>query len=240
MTTAADVPSRLMGDAIHDQVPELAGLVGFGLQVVAGYVTGSPDIVWTGADWQRFGGLPRVTIDQGFTGAPQYGATVIDVETGAWAPGSVGGWMDHATAPRPTIYVNQGNEQAACASGLLSKRFRGDVWLAFPGWRPGNALPPLPAGCRYVAIQNQLDVAGAYDLSLVLDPYWPGAAMERILTIDRATVPAGVNWPGSWLLQGDGSVQWLSAPRYQALIAAGVLEVPNYPYANWQALAGVQ
>jgi hypothetical protein len=42
-----------------------------------------------------------------------------------------------------------------------------------PGWQPGQALPVLPAGCRYVAVQNQEDVANAYDLSVVLDPSWP-------------------------------------------------------------------
>jgi hypothetical protein len=161
--------ARTMGDAIHDNVPALPN----NLQLVAGYVTGSPDIVWTAADWARFPGIPHVTIDQAFTGAPRYDAVVIDIETGAYAPADVTNWMNHATAARPTIYVNRSNLTASAANALQSPQFKGDVWLAMPGWQPGQALPVLPAGCRYVAVQNQQDVANAYDLSVVLDPSWP-------------------------------------------------------------------
>lgn len=157
--------ARLMGDAIHDQVPQLAAVSG--LQVVGGYVTGSPDIVWTPADWLRFRALPRVEIDQGFTGAPQYGATVQDVETGAWGPGDVPNWQAHCTAPRPTVYCNRSTLPAVLATG-----WRGNLWLAIPGWVIGQQLPAAP-GCTIVAVQNQLDVANAYDLSQVLDPTWP-------------------------------------------------------------------
>jgi|SRR5215469_7344905 len=161
--------TRTMGDAIHDNVSALAGVSG--LELVAGYVTGSPDIVWTAADWARFPGIPHVEIDQGFTGAPVYSATVQDVETGAWTPGSVPSWQSHCTAPRPTVYCNQSTLPAVLATG-----WRGNLWLAIPGWQNGAALPSAP-GCTVVAVQNQLDVASAYDLSTVLDPTWPEAAV---------------------------------------------------------------
>jgi hypothetical protein len=42
-----------MGDAIHDNVPALASAQS-GLQLVAGYVTGTPNIQWTTSDWALF------------------------------------------------------------------------------------------------------------------------------------------------------------------------------------------
>lgn len=169
--------TRKMGDAIHDNVSALAAVPG--LQVVAGYVTGSPDIVWTAADWARFPGIPHVAIDQGFTGAPVYSATVQDVETGAWAPASVPNWQAHCTAPRPTVYCNQSTLPAVLATG-----WRGNLWLAIPGWQTGNTLPSAP-GCTVVAVQNQLSVANEYDLSVVLDSTWP----EAVVTIPSSPNP---------------------------------------------------
>jgi hypothetical protein len=160
--------TRLMGDATHDNVNTLAGVSG--LQLVAGYVTGSPDVRWTESDFARFPGIPHVEIDQGFTGAPVYSATVQDVEAGAWSPNSVPNWQAHCTAPRPTVYCNQSTLPAVLATG-----WRGNLWLAVPGWREGQALPS-PPGCTIVAVQNQLDVHTAYDLSTVLDPTWPSLA----------------------------------------------------------------
>jgi hypothetical protein len=158
------VMTRLMGDAIHDNVAALAAVPG--LQLVAGYVTGSPDIIWTAADWDLFPSLPHVTIDQGYTGSPVASAIVRDVETGAWTPANA-----VATSPwtpaRPTIYCNQSTLPAVLAAG-----WQGDLWLAIVGWATGDALPAAP-GCTIVAVQNELDVGNAYDLSTVIDPYWP-------------------------------------------------------------------
>jgi len=176
-----------MGDATHDDVAALPAW----LDIVAGYDTGSPDIDWTAADFARFPNSVHVTIDQAFTGAPRYDSNVVDVETGAYSPAQVTNWMNHATAARPTIYVNRGNEWAACVDALASPNFKGDVWLSYPDWQPGQPLPPLPAGCRYVAIQNRLDVSNAYDLSVVLDPSWPE---ETAMT---PYVIPGV--PGEWI-----------------------------------------
>jgi hypothetical protein len=166
--------NRKMGDAIHANVASLPD----DLQLVAGYGTGTPDIRWTDLNWARFPSIPHVVIDQGSIGAPLYSANVIDIETGAWNVGQVTGWMNNATAPRPTVYVNRGNEWAACLAALHSPRFGGDVWLSYPGWMPGESLPPLPAGCRYVAVQNRLDVQSVYDLSVVIDDAWPALAKK--------------------------------------------------------------
>lgn len=157
--------TRTMGDAVHAEV----GLLPGGLDAYAGYDTGSPDIRWTDADWSRFPGATHIHIDQGFTGSPVFTADVRDVEAGAWTPGAavlLNGW----TAPRPTIYCNRSTLPLILGGG-----WRGDLWLAIPGWLVGDPLPPAP-GCTIVAVQNQFDVGTHYDLSVILDPTWPEVA----------------------------------------------------------------
>src|SRR5215469_8205772 len=177
--------TRLMVDATHDGVPYIPQV-----GMVAGYVTGSPDIAWTPSDWAHFPGKVLVTIDQGYTGAPRYDANVMDIETGAWSVGHVTDWMNHATQARPTVYVNRGNEQAACAAALLSPRFKGDVWLAYPGWDESMPLPMLPNGCNYVAVQNTYSLH--YDESVVFDNDWPAAPV---------VVPPVTNWTEAMMQQ---------------------------------------
>jgi hypothetical protein len=157
--------TRTMGDAIHDNVGALARAK---LQMVAGYVTGSPDILWTNADWALFPGLPHVTIDQGFTGSPVASAIVRDVEPGAWtaaAAVSSRPW----TPARPTIYCS-----TSALPTLEQAGWRGDVWVAnYVTSAPGSPYP-VPAGMTCVAWQwTNMGGGGTYDLSVVFDPYWP-------------------------------------------------------------------
>lgn len=199
--------ARIMGDAISSQASALPASI----ELVAGYDTGTADIRWTAATFARFPGLPHVHIDQGGPGAPVYSANVIDVETGAWSPANVPGWIARCTAPVPTVYCNRSTLPAVLATG-----WRGPVWLAFPGWNgQTSSLPALPAGCRYVAVQN--DFQQLYDLSTVLDPSWP-------LEADMVTIP-GV--PGSWL-----SVQILSSADGSKQVAIGL----GTDGALWQAV----
>lgn len=174
--------TRLLADAIHVNVSAIPA----NAQLIGGYDTGTPDIRWTAADWARFPGLPQVHIDQGANGAPVYSATVQDVEAGAWSPSSVPGWQARCTAARPTVYCNRSTLPNVLATG-----WRGEIWLAFPGWAPGQALPAIPAGCSYVAIQYDLGGSGPYDLSHVLDPYWPEVAT---MTTPQPQVQNGVTY----------------------------------------------
>jgi hypothetical protein len=59
-----------------------------GAEKVAGYVTGSPDIIWTTSDWEKFARAGRVRIDQSPDGALyQNGhADVHDIERLAGTP----------------------------------------------------------------------------------------------------------------------------------------------------------
>lgn len=175
-----------MGDAIHVNVHTLLPLH---LQLVAGYDTGTLDIKWTPADWALFPGIPHVHIDQGYGTARSLSANVLDFEAGAFSPGMAEMLINANTSPDPTVYVNRSNMDATIASAQQSRKFKGAVWLSFPGWNPGDPLPSLPAGCRYIAIQNRL--GGPYDLSVVLDPAWPGGTSMDVIVIP------GV--PGAWI-----------------------------------------
>lgn len=137
-------------------------------EVVLGYDTGTSDIRWTAADWERFATSRKVHIDQGGPGSPVLSATVRDVETGAWIPEiavrNTAGW----NPDRPTIYCNRSDLPRVLAAG-----WRGDLWLAIPSIAPPSA-PPVVRDCTVVAVQHRF--AGSYDRSVVFDPYWPRKA----------------------------------------------------------------
>ena len=163
--------TRTMGDTIGanaDRLPET-------IQLVAGYDTGTTDVIWTTADWALFPGKVHVHIDQAFgdTRAIEAHVMVFDVEQGAFSPDQAEALINANTSPRPTIYVNRDNMYATIASAQNSPKWKGDIWLAFPGWNGDTRnLPPIPPNTRYVAIQDTF--LGDFDLSRVLDDSWPG------------------------------------------------------------------
>lgn len=180
---------RVMGDTTHSKVRTLPA---DHLQLIAGYDTGTPDIRWVPEDWGLFPGKTQVHIDQAFgdTRAIEAHVIVFDVESGAFAPAQATELINNNTSARPTIYVNRDNMYATIAAAKQSPNWHGDIWLAFPGWEPGEKLPPLPNGCRYVAIQNVF--AGPYDLSIVLDDFWPDEPPDwrDMVLLDLRTIQA--------------------------------------------------
>jgi hypothetical protein len=163
--------TRSMGDAIHLNVAALAAA---GTDMVAGYVTGTPDIQWTTADWALFAGKVAVTIDQGFTGSPVDSADVLDVEPGAWTPAGAVAQKPHMTSPRPTVYCS-----ASVVPELDAAGWRGDVWVADWTSTPPLQPYPVPAGMTCVAVQySDQGGGGAYDVSVVFDDAWPGTAVQ--------------------------------------------------------------
>jgi len=171
---------RIMGDATHKNVAALASRK---LGLVAGYVTGSPDIAWTHDDWAKFPGVPHVTIDQGFTGSPVPTAMVRDVEPGAWTAEKAvdtSNW----TAERPTIYCDRSD----LVNQVIPAGWTGDVWLAWP--EPEPMLPPVFDSVNVVAVQFKL--GGLYDLSVVFDDNWPHqpppAGPHRVIANGQETV----------------------------------------------------
>jgi hypothetical protein len=167
-----------MGDATHDNVP---ALVTAHTQMVAGYVTGSSQILWTAADWAQFPNIPHVTIDQGFTGSPVASAVVRDVQAGAWTASAAvnrHGW----TPVRPTIYCSLSTLPQVQQAG-----WQGDIWVAdYDNVQSLNFT--VPPGMNCVAKQyTDQGGGGAYDLSVVFDPYWP---LEAPVSLPVKAIPA--------------------------------------------------
>lgn len=162
--------TRSMADGIG---AESAAVIAAGTDIVAVYVTGLGDVPWSGEAVQSIpAGKPVVTIDQGAGNSPRYDATVQDVEPGAYGPYTVPLWQSRCTAERPTVYCDRNDLPM-----ILSTGWRGNLWLAIPGWTEGAPLPSVD-GCTVVAVQNQFDVGNTHDLSVVLDPTWPYTHME--------------------------------------------------------------
>jgi hypothetical protein len=150
--------------------------IGAGTQLLGVYVTGTPDIQWTQAQLAAIpAGVVVVTIDQGSDGSPVADAMVRDVETGAWTPG--GAVTEQPwTAARPTIYCS-----ADTLPALEQAGWQGDVWVA--DWTGSPPAQPyvVPAGMTCVAVQySDQGGGGAYDLSVVFDPTWPGGNMDAV------------------------------------------------------------
>jgi hypothetical protein len=201
-----------------------------GLDLAAGYDTGTPGIKWTAADWARFTGITQVHIDQGYQSPPVTTSTVRDVEPGAWGVAAAVDLSTWATA-RPTIYCDQ--YDLTRPGGVLASGWHGDLWLAIPGWQPGQPLPATP-GCTVVAVQNALgDAHGTYDLSIVIDPAWP--ALPEGDSMPIAIGATGVT--EIYLLDG-GKMSHIPDPAsLLALTAAGVKQVTVSPAALTQFLA---
>lgn len=176
-------------DATHLNVATIPGVA----DVVMGYDTGTPDIVWTVDDWKRFPNSRHVHIDQGGLGSPILTATVRDVETFAWdaaaAVQDAAGW----DVARPTIYCNMNTLPDVLAAG-----WKGDLWLAIPSNSEPQQPPHVEAG-TVVAVQWRF--AGAFDQSAVFDPDWPDVAgtRPRIMYPAPATVfetaTVSLAWP---------------------------------------------
>lgn len=172
--------TRDMVDATGDHALDA---IGTNAELVAYYITGLPPVPWNAT---QIGMIPQwrvhVPIDQASGNAPQYGATVQDVEPNAYTPNSVPRWQANCTAERPTVYCDQNDLPA-----ILATHWIGDLWLAIPGWTEGQPLPSAP-GCNIVAVQNRFNVNNAYDLSVVLDPTWP---FREVTTMPDITTDNG-------------------------------------------------
>lgn len=199
---------------VHDNLPKPS--------VMAWYGTGSSGIPWTPAQRALFAGIPMVEIDQGGAGTPVESATVRDVENGAWSPGqavNTSGW----TAARKTIYCSRNT-----LGSVLSDGWKGDIWLAWPGWS-GEALPSAP-GCTYVAVQDQFDTN--YDHSTILDTTWPLAAAKPSLTVTERIISA--SWP--IIVGADHYIVYYTAPGSTVKVA---IDRPPQPAASLVAVAGL-
>lgn len=137
-----------------------------GATVIGWYSTGTADIAWTEADKALWPLATKVEIDQGYQSPKTTTATVRDVETSAWTADEAVK-TDTWDAARPTIYTDADNLPSVLAEG-----WKGDLWLALPGWAVGDPLPEH-GDCTVVAVQTDENVDNLYDKTIVLDDYWP-------------------------------------------------------------------
>lgn len=123
-----------MVDATHSN----AGNINPSVAKVAGYVTGTPDIEWTDADWARFPNSGHVRIDQGHGNLLIDGVDAYDVEFGALSPSMMPDIVKQrigAGHQWTTIYAGHAKLQA-CRLALEQAGQHGwyyghvDAWLA--------------------------------------------------------------------------------------------------------------
>jgi hypothetical protein len=154
--------SRYMYDATSNNA---SALVAQDPDMVAIYLTGTPDIRWLSPQVLLFPKVKTwVRIDQGGLTSPQYEATVADVEAGAWSLlDAEKRFLSKCTAPRPTLYVDRTTYKSVVSNC--------DLWIAAPGLSDTEATALAATDKRIVAVQNLWTVD--YDRSIVLDPYWP-------------------------------------------------------------------
>jgi hypothetical protein len=124
------VATTVMIDTIHDDV----GNIPVNTPKVAGYSTGTPDIRWTAADWDRFPKSGKVRINQdGSTDVREASiADVADYEPGAFTEAEVVEWVKlrkHSNLAC-AIYVAAAN-RASLTSALKRAGYTGlDLWVA--------------------------------------------------------------------------------------------------------------
>ena len=147
--------------AVHEKLPNIA--------IVGCYETGTSDVQWNASEKSLWGEHTIVvSIDQGYH-SPRITIPIVrDVEPDAWDPvAAVNRATWSKTVARPTIYCDRSD-----LALILSAGWDGDLWLAIPGWKSGDALPEV-GSCTVVAVQNAQNVDNLYDSSVVLDQWWP-------------------------------------------------------------------
>jgi hypothetical protein len=152
---------------MYDATSENASaLVAQDPDMVAIYLTGTPDIRWLSPQVLLFPKVKTwVRIDQGGLTSPQLEANVFDVEPYAWTMPHAITATKKSTAPRPTIYCDRSDY------ATVPNSYTGDLWIAAPGLSDTEATALAATDKRIVAVQNLWTVD--YDRSIVLDPYWP-------------------------------------------------------------------
>lgn len=149
--------------------------------MIAVYVTGTPDIMWSAVDRTLWPNATQVTIDQGGLHSPVFTAMVRDVESRAWTVSRAVdkvGWK----TPRPTIYCSRDTIPSLIAAG-----WRGDVWVAWPDYALDT--PPEYPGLNVVAVQDIY--RDTYDISTVFDSTWPYVATKEEEMLYVAVQPMG-------------------------------------------------
>lgn len=149
------VATALMIDTIHDD----AGNIPVNTPKVAGYVTGTADIRWTNADWDRFPHSGKVRINQnGSTDVSEASVgDVADYEPGAFTEAQVLEWVklrkhSHLAC---AVYVAASN-RASLTSALRAAGHTGvDLWVANWSLSEAEAADMLTTSGDYPVVAVQ-------------------------------------------------------------------------------------
>ena len=149
------VATATMIDTIHDDV----GNIPVNTPKVAGYITGTPDIRWTAADWARFPNSGKVQINQnGSTYISEAGvADVADYEPGAFTEAQVLEWVklrkhSHLAC---AVYVSASN-RASLTSALRKAGYTEvDLWIANWDLSEAEAAKLLTTSGNYPVVAVQ-------------------------------------------------------------------------------------
>ena len=112
-----------MIDAIHDSVHNIP----VSSPKVAGYVSGTADIIWTAADWARFPRAGKVRIEQGYPHFKATGCDVFDVETAAVTPAQAAQGVRLRIAAGITWTTVYGSD-SSLAAVLAALKALGPTW----------------------------------------------------------------------------------------------------------------
>ena len=98
---------------------------------VAGYTSGTPDIMWTAADWSRFPRQHHIRIEQGYGGfTPNMSDyDVLDIETGAWTPETAANEVERRVLAGYTWTTLYGNDTALSQTASLIKAKGDHIWI---------------------------------------------------------------------------------------------------------------
>jgi hypothetical protein len=149
------VATAVMIDTIHDDVRNIP----VNTPKVAGYITGTPDIQWTNADWDRFPRSGKVRINQeGSTDVREAGVgNVADCEPGAFSVAQVLEWVklrkhSHLAC---AVYVSA-SEQGSLTSALRDAGHTGvDLWVADWSLSEAEAAGSLTTSGEYPVVAVQ-------------------------------------------------------------------------------------
>jgi hypothetical protein len=169
---------------------------------VAGYVTGSPGIQWTTADWARFPRAGHVRIDQSAGGAlfASGAADVLDIETGAAITEDAIKAIPerHKRGEYSTVYIAAGNlaalQDALKALGTTIAMNKVGFWVA--NWDLSQAEAEDALGNEIVAVQWASPASNPGTLV-------PGTR----LTLQQANLDLSVTQPG-WYPPPPPPVAW--------------------------------
>lgn len=193
---------------MYDAMGTLAHFIPNNPEMVAGYDTGTKNILWTSGEWGMFPRAVHVHINQGYQPPARNTSTVLDVESGAWQPGAVitqFANMEANGVQRPTLYCSQ---NTILELPKMPKVY--DMWLAWPGYT-GTDPPEVP-GWNVVAVQYLFP--GDYDVSAVYDPWWPdkppAKAKETNMISGQLIVDAFIPFPSGSFSRIDLYRDWVN------------------------------